>query len=155
ELKRAVRVLFCNDEHNPWHSRAYAAAARERNDKILAVLNQDSIDGKAPEDYDKMLHTILFSTPEGEILARQIAEIGKKYAIPLDCNVAAKGRVNDDEGSFIREGFAAAIQNIGSFPYGDPDYHRPGDIPERVNIENVRLSTQLILAAVLEFAEEV
>ncbi|MCQ2378724.1 MAG: M28 family peptidase [Victivallaceae bacterium] len=49
-LKRTVRVLFCNEEHNPWHSRTYAAAARERNAQIPAVRNPDSIDGKAPED---------------------------------------------------------------------------------------------------------
>jgi len=39
---------------------------------------------------------------------------------------------------------------VGSWPYGDSEYHLPGDIPERVNIENVMRSTQLLLAAILE-----
>jgi hypothetical protein len=40
--------------------------------------------------------------------------------------------------------------NVGSFPYDDSQYHLPGDVPERVNIENLVLSTQLLLAAILE-----
>ena len=40
--------------------------------------------------------------------------------------------------------------NVGSFPYADSQYHLPGDVPERVDIENVVRSTQLILAAILE-----
>ncbi|MPN51397.1 hypothetical protein SDC9_199042 [bioreactor metagenome] len=43
--------------------------------------------------------------------------------------------------------------NLGSWPYGDPQYHLPGDIPERVDLENLRLSTQLILAAILDIDE--
>ena len=42
-----------------------------------------------------------------------------------------------------------AVLNIGSFPYADPNYHTPGDIPECVDLGNVRLSTQLCLATVL------
>jgi hypothetical protein len=40
--------------------------------------------------------------------------------------------------------------NIGSSPYADSQYHLRGDIPERVSIRNLTLSTQLILATVCE-----
>ena len=40
--------------------------------------------------------------------------------------------------------------NAGSWPYADSEYHLPGDIPERVNIDNLVLSTRLLLAAILE-----
>ncbi len=37
-----------------------------------------------------------------------------------------------------------------NFPYADSQYHLPGDVSERVNIDNVVRSTQLLLAAILE-----
>lgn len=40
--------------------------------------------------------------------------------------------------------------NLGSWPYADSEYHLPGDTPDRVNIENVVRSAQLLLAAILE-----
>ena len=35
-----------------------------------------------------------------------------------------------------KEGFGAAILNVGSFPYVDPNYHLVTDRPEFVDIEN-------------------
>ena len=61
-----------------------------------------------------------------------------------------KERINDDDGMFINAGFRTTIMNVGSFPYSDSEYHLVGDRPERVDIDNVRRSTQLVLATVLE-----
>jgi len=58
--------------------------------------------------------------------------------------------VNDDDGMFIKAGFRTTAINSGSYPYGDSEYHLPGDVPERVNIENVVRSTQLLLSAILD-----
>ena len=59
-------------------------------------------------------------------------------------------KVNDDDGMFINVGYRRTVMNVGSFPYDDSQYHLPGDIPERVNIDNIVRSTQLLLAAILE-----
>jgi len=45
--------------------------------------------------------------------------------------------------------YPAAVINIGSFPYGDPNYHAEGDIPETCDIENAAMTVQATLAAVV------
>ena len=155
KLHRTVRVLFCNEEHSPWHSLTYAKAAFEKGDKIIAVINQDSLCGKSDEDAAAGIntHAIVYSTDEGKVLAEFIAPLAEKYGLNLRVTVAQKNCVNDDDGSFIKAGYPRTVMALGSYPYGDSQYHLPGDIPERVSIENLRLSTQLTLAAILELDE--
>ncbi len=150
--RRTIRFLFCNEEHTPWHSRTYAKAARERGDNIIAVLNQDSLCGKSDEDMAAGVctHAAVHSTPEGLELAEFIRDVALKCKLDLRVSVADKGIVNDDDGSFIKEGYCRTVMNIGSSPYADSQYHLRGDIPERVSIRNLTLSTQLILATVCE-----
>ena len=49
-------------------------------------------------------------------------------------------------------GYRAAILNVGSLPYADPEYHLPGDTADRVDIENVAMAAQASLAAILRVA---
>ncbi len=155
-LRRSVRILFCNEEHTPWTSRFAAEAAAARGDVITAVLNQDSLDGKSDEEMaaGRLTHVVGWSTEEGRELAALVAGCAERYAIPLQVSVAHKGHINDDDGMFIKAGFRRTVMNIGSWPYGDSQYHMPGDTPDRVNIRNLALSTMLILAAVLELDAE-
>ena len=150
--KRTVRILFCNEEHTPWTSRFAAEAAAERGDNIIAVLNVDSLDGKSDEDAatGKLSHVVGYSTEEGRPLAEFIAACADRNGIGLDVRVFFKEGVNDDDGMFINAGFRTTVINLGSWPYADSEYHLPGDIPERVNIENLARSTRLLLAAILE-----
>jgi hypothetical protein len=152
DLQRSVRVLFCNEEHTPWTSRFAAEVAASRGDRIIAVLNVDSLDGKSDEDMatGRMTHAIGYSTDEGRPLATLVAGCAARYDIALDVQVYFKERVNDDDGMFINAGFRTTIVNSGSNPYADSEYHLPGDVLARINIENVVRSTQLLLAAILE-----
>jgi hypothetical protein len=154
-LNRTVRILFCNEEHRPWTSRFAAEAAYERGDRLIAVLNVDSLDGKSDADTEaeKMTHVTTYSTPEGLPLAERIVSCAEKYDIGLDAKVVFKEKVNDDDGMYINAGFPCTVMNVGSFPYEDSEYHLVGDVPERVNIENVVRSTRLLLAAILELDE--
>jgi hypothetical protein len=43
---------------------------------------------------------------------------------------------------------------IGSWPYGDPNYHAEGDIPERYDVSNAALTVKATLAAVLTLDQE-
>lgn len=152
DLQRSVRFLFCNEEHTPWTSRFAAEAAAKRGDRLIAVLNVDSLDGKSDEEMaaGKLTHVIGYSTDEGHALAEFVAACAARFDIGLDVRVYFKQHVNDDDGMFIQAGFRATVVNGGSWPYADSEYHLPGDVPERVNIENVVLSVQLLLAALLE-----
>ena len=152
DLKRSVRVLFCNEEHWPWTSRAAADAAAARGDRIIAVLNQDGLDAKPDADIlaGKLILGIGYSTDEGKPLAEFIAACAARYNIALDVRTAFKPHVNDDDGMYIKAGFRTTVMNGGG---GDTEYHLPGDIPERVSLENVIRCTQLLLAAVLDIAE--
>jgi hypothetical protein len=152
DLQRSVRILFCNEEHYPWTSRFAAEAAAARGDRIVAVLNVDSLDGKSDEDMaaGKLTHVVCYSTDEGRDLAEFVAACASRHDIDLEVRIADKKRVNDDDGMFINAGFRRTVINIGSWPYADSEYHLPGDIPERVNMENLARSTQLLLAAIIE-----
>lgn len=156
ETRRTVRLLFCNEEHTPWTSTFAAQAASERGDRIVAVLNQDSLDGKGAEDMrtGRKTHVVAYSTDEGRELADLVARCAARYDIPLEVRVVSKGHVNDDDGMYIKAGFRRTVMNIGSWPYGDEEYHLPGDTPDRVDLENLAQSTRLVLAAVLELDAE-
>lgn len=78
-----------------------------------------------------------------------MAVCAARHSVGLDVRVFFKQCVNDD-GMFINAGFRTTVINLGSWPYADSEYHLPDDVPERVNIENVVRSTQLLLAAILE-----
>ena len=153
DLKRPVRLLFCNEEHWPWTSRFNAQAAAARGDRIIAVLNQVVLDDKSDEDMlaGKMVHAVAWSTDEGKPLADFIADCAARHHIGLNVRTYAKPAPNGDDGLYIKSGFRTAVMNTGGG--GDSQYHMPGDIPGRVSIENLLRSTQLLLAAVLELAE--
>ena len=153
DAKRSVRFLFCNEEHVPWTSRPAADAAAARGDRIIAVLNQDLLDAKSDAEMlaGKLVHGIAYSTDEGKPLAEFIASCAARHGIALDVQTHFKPHVNDDDGMYIKAGFRTTVMNSGGGR--DTEYHLPGDIPERVNLENLVRSTQLLLAAVLEIAE--
>ncbi|MCC7263061.1 MAG: M28 family peptidase [Candidatus Latescibacteria bacterium] len=151
-LRRSVRILFCNEEHTPWTSRFAAEEAAARGDQIYAVLNVDSLDGKPDEEMaaGRHVHVITHSTEEGKELAEFVAGCAARHGIDLEVRLAFKEHINDDDGMFINAGFRNTVMNLGSWPYADSEYHLPGDTPDRVNIENVVRSTQLLLAALID-----
>ena len=87
-------------------------------------------------------------------MADLMTEVIRVYGISLRQRVVRREEPGDDDGSFVNAGFGCAVINIGSFPFADPEYHREGDVAERVDFENVRLAAQATLAAVLELDRE-
>jgi hypothetical protein len=150
-LQYSLRFIFCNEEHTPWSVETAAKNCRERGDNIIAVINIDAIGGKPPEDIvaGRKTNVSYYATSQGEWLADLMIELNQRFSIGLAQRKHLRERLNDDEKHFILMGYERAVLNCGSEPYGDPNYHLPSDTPDMVDYENVRMATQLSLAAVL------
>ena len=148
---RSLWMYFCNEEHTPWTSATEAAAAKKRGENLVAIINLDALSGKTQEDKEagRKTNVSLYTEPEGEPLVRLMAEVNETYGIGLEQSTYLRQAPGDDDGSFVRAGFPAAIANFGSYPYADPNYHEAGDTAESVDVENVRMTIQATLAAVL------
>lgn len=153
--RRSVWFIYCNEEHQPWTSITAARRARERGDNIVALFNLDGIGGKGPADVDAGHRTNVtsYTCPEGQWLADLMAEVNETYGIGLIQTSYRHDEPEDDDGSYIKEGFLSAVLNIGSIPYADPNYHLEGDIPELVDLENVTMAVKASLAAIVRVAD--
>jgi len=149
--ERTIRFLLCNEEHTPWTSVTAAQNAKKRGDRIIAVFNLDGIGVKGAEATraGKKTNVAAYTLPEGERLAQLMSAVNTHFAIGLEQRIVKRQGPGDDDGSFVRAGFPAAIINIGSWPYADPNYHAEGDIPERCDVPNAAMAVQATLAAVL------
>jgi len=149
--QRTIRFLWCNEEHTPWTSVTAAQNAKARGDRIVAVFNLDGIGAKPDEQTaaGRKTNVTAYTEPAGERLAQLMNAVNDRFAIGLEQRAVQRSGPGDDDGSFVRAGFGAAVVNIGSWPYGDPHYHGEGDMPEHVDVANAALTVQATLAAVL------
>jgi hypothetical protein len=146
-----IRFLLCNEEHTPWTSKTAAQKAKARGDNIVAVFNMDGIGAKTTQETaaGKKTNVTAYTKPEGKHLAELVGEVNARYSIGLEQRTAERPQPGDDDGSFVQAGYPAAVVNIGSWPYGDPNYHDEGDVPERCDIRNAAMTVQATLAAVV------
>jgi hypothetical protein len=147
--KHTVGFIFCNEEHTPWTSITAAEYIRSEGLKVLAVINMDGIGVKPPEQAGLRTNVTGYTTDEGERLADMMAMLNTRHALGLIQSKYRFDQPGNDDGSFIDAGFPWAVLNIGSIPYGDPNYHTEGDVAEKVDFENARATAQLTLAAIL------
>ncbi|MCC6446188.1 MAG: M28 family peptidase [Armatimonadetes bacterium] len=155
--RKTIRYLFCNEEHTPWTSVTAARNARERGDDLVAIYNLDGLGGKSDADHvsGRKPAFTLYTEPEGKPFADLMAEVNDFYRIGLEQSSLQRPQPGDDDGSFVNAGYKHAVINIGSFPYGDSEYHLAGDVPERVDFANVRMAAQATLAAVVRVDQNV
>jgi len=149
--ERTIRFLFCNEEHIPWTSVTAAQNAKARGDNLVAVFNLDGVGVKSAEQTaaGKKINVTAYTRPEGERLAELMAAVNLRFGIGLEQRSVKRPGPGDDDGSFVKAGYAAAVINIGSWPYADPNYHAEGDIPERCDVPNAAKTVQATLAAIL------
>jgi hypothetical protein len=149
--QRTIRFLWCNEEHRPWTSILAASSAKKRGDNLIAVINVDSVGGKSQAEIDqgKKPNVTLYTTEEGKRLADRVTQANELYRIGLEQRIEKRNQPGDDDGSFVRAGYPAAIGNVGSSPYDDPNYHDLGDTADKVDVANVCMAAQAILAAAL------
>lgn len=147
--KHSLWFIFCNEEHTPWTSVTAAQAIKVAGLDVLAAINLDGIGVKAPEQAGQLTNVTRYTSTEGERLADLMARLNEGYALGLVQSKYRSERPGDDDGSFINAGFPWAVLNIGSMPYGDPNYHSEGDTADTVDITNAKVTVQLTLAAIL------
>ncbi len=149
--ERTIRFLFCNEEHTPWTSVTAAQNARKRGDRIVAVFNIDGIGAKPAADAaaGKQTSVTAYTEPAGARLAELVGAVNARFEIGLEHRVVKRPSPGDDDGSFVKAGYPAAVVLIGSWPYGDPNYHSEGDIPERSDVGNAARQVLAALAAVM------
>lgn len=154
--RKTIWFLYCNEEHWPWTSVTTANRAKERGDNLIAVFNLDASGGKSPADRaaNLLVSSAVYGTPEGERLADLLAEVNQVYGLGLRHTKHLREQPANDDGSFVKAGFPAAIGVHGSYPWDDPAYHRPEDIAENVDPHNLCLVVQQIVAAVITLDQE-
>ncbi len=154
--ERTIRLLFCNEEHTPWTSVTAAKKAKQRGDNIIALFNLDGIGVKSPEETSagKQPCVTGFTEPPGDRLAKLVGAVNDQFKLGLEHRVVKQDRPGNDDGSFVKEGYTSAIIVIGSWPYADPNYHLPGDIPELTDVAAAAKSLQAVLAAVLTLDQQ-
>lgn len=133
----------------PWTSVTAAEDIKSSGMNVLAVFNLDGIGVKSPEQSGHFTNVTRYTTPEGERLADLMASLNMRHSIGLEQSKYRSERPGDDDGSFINAGFPWSVLNIGSMPYGDPNYHTEGDTADKVDVENAELTVRLTLAAIL------
>ena len=151
EPKRSLWLLFCNEEHTPWTSVAAAEGCRRRGDNLVAVLNCDGWGARSEQqaEADEKSHGIRYTLDEGRPLADLMVESNERHGIGLTQYVSRRDRPGDDDGSFVKAGYGAAIFNGGGGAGVYPYYHRESDVPEHVDVGSVARLAQVTLAAVL------
>ena len=149
--RRTLWFIYCNEEHTPWTSVNAAEGARDRGDKIVAVINMDGIGVKSAEDRlaRRMTNVICFTEPEGEPFADLFGEVNEAYGLGLQHSKCRRSGPGDDDGSFVKAGFPMAVLVIGSYPYGDPNYHSPQDTADLVDVDNAALTVKATVAAIV------
>lgn len=147
--RHTLRFIFCNEEHTPWTSITAAKNIRDAGEDVLALINMDGVGGKSESRAGHFDNVTRYTTPEGDRLADLVIKLNNHFKIGLEQSKYRSDSPGDDDGSFINAGFPWSVLNIGSMPYGDPNYHVESDTPEKSDFETARRVVQLTLALIL------
>ena len=153
-------VAWSGEELGLWGSQAYATLAAEREDPILGVLNFDMI---GFNDLQQRLE--LITNPGSRWLADQMASVAERYDIGLSIDLLEDGGARlSDHAPFWARGYDAilGIENYlptDSTTYGvregryriNSQYHSVVDLPDSLNWELIRRTTQLAVATLAEY----
>ena len=157
--RRTIRFVFFPNEEPPWFptsnmgSRHYAAAARARNDQIVAMVSIESIGyfdtEKGSQRYPFPLNLaypdvgdfigFVSNLRSGELLRRAIATFRAHATLPTQGAAApawVPGVWWSDHWSFWKEGYRA-IMITDTAPYRNPFYHTPQDTPDKLDYDRM------------------
>ena len=153
-------IAWSGEELGLLGSQDYANIAADRDEKILGVFNFDMI-GFNP--FKQRLE--LVTNPGSRWLADEMGAVGKRYAIDLDIDLLVDGGARlSDHAPFWARGYDAilGIENYlptDSTTYGvregiyrvNSQYHSVADLPDSINWELMRRTTQLAVATLAQY----
>ena len=118
--------------------------------------NLDGIGVKSPEETaaGKQPCVTGYTESPGDRLAALVGAVNDRFEIGLQHRVVKQDRPGNDDGSFVKAGYKAAIIVIGSWPYADPNYHLETDTPELTDVAAAAKTLQAVLGAVLTLDRE-
>ena len=153
-------IAWSGEELGLLGSQAYADLAAERDDNILGVLNFDMI---GFNDLQQRLE--LVTNPGSQWLATEMVAAAERYGIGLAIDVLedAGSRISDHAPFWI-QGYDAIVGIENHLPadpttYGvregvyrvNSQYHTVVDLPDSINWELVRRTTQLAVATLAQY----
>ncbi len=153
-------IAWSGEELGLLGSAAYVALAADREDPILGVLNFDMI---GFNDLQQRLE--LVANPSSRWLGDQMVSVAERYEIDLNVDLLEDGGARlSDHAPFWSRGYDAilGIENYlptDSTTYGvregryriNSQYHSVVDLPDSINWELVRRTTQLAVATLAEY----
>ena len=153
-------IAWSGEELGLLGSQAYVTLAADRDDPILGVLNFDMI---GFNDLQQRLE--LVTNPGSRWLIEHMASVAERYAIGLNIDLLEDGGARlSDHAPFWARGYDAilGIENYlptDSTTYGvregryriNSQYHSVVDLPDSINWELVRRTTQLAVATLAEY----
>jgi hypothetical protein len=143
-------IAFSAEEFGLYGSAHYAQDARNRGDRILAVINLDMIGyaDQLPEDLD------VIANPDSEWLVDRVRSVAASYtALPIAKSVSASTR-SSDHAPFWDRGYAAVLC-IEDIPLKNPYYHRVTDRFETLTMSFATAAVRTAVAAVGDLAQPV
>ena len=153
-------IAWSGEELGLLGSQAYATLAADREDPILGVLNFDMI------GFNDLQQRLELVTNRGSHwLADQMASVAERYDIELNIDLLEDGGARlSDHAPFWARGYDAilGIENYlptDSTTYGvregryriNSQYHSVVDLPDSLNWELIRRTTQLAVATLAEY----
>ena len=153
-------IAWSGEELGLLGSQAYVTLAAARDDPILGVLNFDMI---GFNDLQQRLEIV--TNLGSRWLGDQMASVAERYAIDLNIDLLEDGGARlSDHAPFWARGYDAilGIENYlptDSTTYGvregryriNSQYHSVADLPDSINWELVRRTTQLAVATLAEY----
>ena len=153
-------IAWSGEELGLLGSQAYADLAAERDDNILGVLNFDMI---GFNDLQQRLE--LVTNPGSQWLAAEMGAAAERYGIGLAIDVFEDpGSRISDHAPFWMQGYDAIVGIENHLPadptsYGvregvyriNSQYHTVLDLPDSINWELVRRTTQLAVATLAQY----
>lgn len=119
----ALFVLFSGEEIGLHGSQAFLAADPERAARVSAMLNFDTVGRPDPEGFT------VFGVESARSFRRSLE--GLNSAFGLELALAERSTGGSDERSFLEQGIPA----LHFFSGAHADYHRPSDLPDRLDYQ--------------------
>ncbi len=150
--RRIVFIAFSAEEHGLDGSRFYCKEPLFPLDKTAAMINMDMIGRTKPVQtdwlglFEKKDRLVVYGTGSGEGMDKLVDSVTKKS--DLKVTKIAAGTGPSDHDSFYRKNIPVLFLYTGTHP----EYHKPTDVPEKINVTGMKKATDFAEALAEDLA---